>query len=112
MLVPTGLFYPGVAGQFEHMRRSWIERIRERIRLRQYDMSAHATEEMAEDLLDIRDVEHAILTGRVVRIQRDDPRGNKYVLKGTAMDGAVSVGVVGRFLGADRYLIVTVYKVT
>jgi hypothetical protein len=67
VLVPTGLFYPGVAGQ------------RERIRLRQYDMSAHATEEMAEDLLDIRDVEHAILTGRVVRIQRDDPRGNKYV---------------------------------
>jgi len=75
-------------------------------------MSAHATEEMAEDLLDIRDVEHPILTGRVVRIRRDDPRGNKYVLKGTAMDGATLVGVVGRFLGADRYLIVTVYKVT
>jgi uncharacterized protein DUF4258 len=94
------------------MRRSWIERIRERIRLRQYDMTAHATEEMAEDNLDIVDVEHAVMTGRVVQIQKDDPRGNKYLLKGTATDGATSIGVVGRFHGADRYLIVTVYKVT
>ena len=68
------------------MRRSWIERIREKIRLRQYDMTAHAAEEMAEDGLNIADVEHAILRGRVVRIQRDDPGGNKYVLEGSAAD--------------------------
>ena len=79
------------------MRRSWIERIREKIRLRQYDMTAHATEEMAEDDLNIVDVEYAVLTGRVVQIQRDDPRGNRYVLEGTATDGASSVGVVGAF---------------
>ena len=94
------------------MRRSWIERIREKIRLRQYDMTAHATEEMAEDDLNIVDVEHAVRTGRVVHIQRDDPRGNRYVIEGLAADGATSVGVVGRFLGADRYLIVTVYKIS
>ena len=44
------------------MARSRIERIRQRIRRREYDMSAHAMEEMAEDLLDIIDVESAILT--------------------------------------------------
>ncbi len=93
------------------MRRSWIERIRERIRLRQYDMTARATEEMAEDDLDIVDVEHAVLDGRVVKIQRNDPRGHKYILEGTATDGATLVGVMGRFLDGERYLIVTVYRV-
>jgi hypothetical protein len=37
--------------------------------------------------------------------------GTKYVLEGRATDGATLVGVVGRFLGRDRYLIVTVYRV-
>ena len=74
-------------------------------------MTAHATEEMAEDDLNIVDIEHAVLTGRVMQIQRDDPRGNKYLLEGSAMDGATVVGVVGRFPSSDRYLIVTVYKI-
>ena len=74
-------------------------------------MTAHATEEMAEDDLNVVDVEHAVRTGRVVQVQRDDPRGNKYVLEGTATDGATLVGMVGRVLGSDRYLIVTVYKI-
>ena len=93
-------------------RTAWIERIRDRIRLRQYDMTAHATEEMAEDDLDIADVEHAVLTGRVVQIRRGDRRGNKYVLEGTATDGTSLVGVVGRFPRGDRFLIVTAYKVS
>lgn len=48
------------------MPRSRLERIREKIRLQQYDMSVHAVEEMAEDNLDITDVEHAVLTGRIL----------------------------------------------
>jgi hypothetical protein len=36
-------------------------------------MTAHAVEEMAEDGLDIVDMEHVVLAGRVVRIERDDP---------------------------------------
>jgi len=73
-------------------------------------MTAHAEEEMAEDR-SIIDVEHAILTGRVARIERDDPRGSRYVAEGTAMDGATRVGVVGRFSSSDRYLVVTVYRI-
>ena len=42
------------------MPRSPIQRIRERIRRRQYDMSAHAMEELAEDNLDIIDVEQLL----------------------------------------------------
>lgn len=83
-----------------------IERIRAKIRLRLYDMSAHVTEEMAEDLLTILDIEKAILSGRVARVEKDDPRGTKYVVVGTATDQRTPVGVVG------RYLIITVYEVT
>jgi len=73
-------------------------------------MTAHGTEEMAEDDLTIVDIEHAILTGRVVLIQKDDPRGNKLVIKGPAEDSTTMV-VVGRFHDSDRFLIVTVYRI-
>jgi hypothetical protein len=89
-----------------------IYRIREKIRLRQYVMTAHAMEEMAEDLLTILDVEEAILSGNVIRVEKDDPRGTKYVVVGTAQDRQTPVGVVGRFASTERYLIITVYEVT
>jgi len=92
--------------------RNYIDRIREKIRLRQYDMSGHAMEEMAEDLLTILDVEEAILNGQVLRVEKDDPRGTKYIIIGTALDQETPVGVVGRFSSSGRYLIITVYEVT
>ena len=94
------------------MPRKRLDQIREKIRLRQYDMSAHAMEEMAEDGLDIIDVEQAILNGHIARIEKDDPRGTKYVIEWAGMDQMIPVGVVGRFTGDERYLIVTVYEVT
>jgi aspartate 1-decarboxylase len=92
--------------------RSTIERIRERIRYRQYDMSAHAMEEMAEDELDIVDVEHVVLHGAITRIERNDPRGTKYVIEGIAAAEPRLVGVAGRFMETGRYLIITVYALT
>jgi hypothetical protein len=65
---------------------------------------------MAEDNLDILDVEQAILDGEISRIEKGDPRGAKYVVYGIAMDGQTPVGVVGRFTNG-RYLIITVYKI-
>lgn len=75
-------------------------------------MTAHAMEEMAEDNLDILDVEQAILNGQVIRTKKDDPRGTKYVVEGTAIDQQTPVGIVGRFTSTGRYLIVTVYEIT
>lgn len=49
-------------------------------------MTVHAMEEMAEDNLDILDVEQAILNGPVARIEKGDPRGTKYVVEGFAVD--------------------------
>ncbi|MCC5654087.1 DUF4258 domain-containing protein [Nostoc sp. XA013] len=94
------------------MPRSDIDRIREKIRLRQYDMSAHAMEEMAEDMLTILDVEEAVLKGQVIRVEKDDPRGTKYIVVGTALDQQTPVGIVGRFASNGHYLIITVYEVT
>ena len=91
------------------MPRSDIERIRQRIRHRQYDMSAHAMEEMAEDGLDLVNVEHAVLHGEITRIERDDPRGTKHVIEGMAANEPQFVGVVGRFVETGRYLVITVY---
>ena len=75
-------------------------------------MTVHAMEEMAEENLDILDIEHTILVGKVARIEKDDPRGTKYVVEGVARDGETPVGVVGRFTTARRYLIITVYEIT
>ena len=88
-----------------------IDRIREKILLRDYDMTVHAVEEMAEDDLDVFDIEQAVLNGQIVRRNKHDPRGTKYTIEGLALDGEKLVGVVGRFLGTDRYLIITVYDV-
>lgn len=74
-------------------------------------MTAHAMEEMAEDLLDILDVESAILTGEIRRMEEDDPRGTKYVVAGLALDHRTPVGVVGRFVEGERFLIITVYEI-
>jgi hypothetical protein len=89
-----------------------IDRIRQKILLRDYDMTIHAVEEMAEDDLDIFDIEEAILNGRVVRRSKRDLRGTKYTMEGLALDGERPVGIVGRFHGIDRFLIITVYEVT
>jgi hypothetical protein len=75
-------------------------------------MTAHAMEEIAEDNLDILDVENAVLSGRITRIDKNDPRGTKYVIAGKALDQQIPVGVAGRFTSAERYLIITVYEIT
>ncbi|WP_292857452.1 DUF4258 domain-containing protein [Nostoc sp. LPT] len=75
-------------------------------------MSAHAMEEMAEDMLTILDVEEAVLKGQVIRVEKDDRRGRKYIVVGTALDQQTPVGIVGRFASNRRYLIITVYQVT
>ena len=94
------------------MARNRLDRIRDCIRHRHYYMSTHAMEEMAEDLLDIVDVEAAILSGTISRMEEGEPRGTKYVVIGLADDQRTPVGVVGRFVDESQFLIITVYVVT
>ena len=75
-------------------------------------MTVHAMEEMAEDNVDIIDIEHSILNGRVAKVEKNDPRGSKYVVESLAMNEQTLVGIVGRFTATGRYLIITVYEIT
>ncbi|MEH2001469.1 MAG: DUF4258 domain-containing protein [Nostoc sp.] len=59
-------------------------------------------EEMAEDMLTILDVEEAVMRGQVIRVKKDDPRGTKYIVVGTALDQQTPVGIVGRFASNGR----------
>ncbi len=88
------------------------ERIRRAILDSAYDMTVHAVEEMAEDTLDLTDEETAILNGRLIKREKDEPRGTRYTVHGTGADGTTPVGTVGRFTESGRYLIITVYEVT
>lgn len=84
------------------MPRGAIGRIRSAIRNANYDITGHAVEEMAEDGLDFIDVETAILNGRVVKTQKDDPRGTRYAVRGVGADGITFLGPLGASLrGAD-----------
>ncbi len=89
-----------------------LTRIRAAIRNGTYDMTMHASEEMAEDALDIVDVESSILNGRLVKSEKDDPRGTRHIVHGAGPDRKAQIGTVGRFTETGRYLLITVYRVT
>jgi hypothetical protein len=86
-----------------------IERIRDKIRERDYYLSSHAEEEMAEDVFERGDVENAILEGLIQRKLTHDPRGTRYRLEGPARDGRV-MHVLCRFKETDSLIIITVYE--
>ena len=74
-------------------------------------MTYHASDEMAEDNLDIFDIETSILTGQITRIEKDDPRGSRYTIEGIATDYKTPVGTVGRFTATGKYRIITTYEI-
>ena len=78
----------------------------------EYDVTQHAAEEMAEDGLDIYDVESAIINGGLTKAETEDPRGARSTIVGRAIDEKTRVGVVGRFTETGVFLIITVYIVT
>ena len=94
------------------MPRRLLDRIRVAIRSGDYDVTKHAVDEMAEDGLDIVDVETSILNGRIRKTETGDPRGPRHTIHGVAADGVTPVGSAGRFTETDRYLIITAYEVT
>jgi len=88
---------------------SVIERIREKIRDRDYLLSSHAEDEMAEDGFERTDVEAAILGGFVEKKLTHDVRGTRYRLEGPAEDGRL-MGVLCRFREDRSLVIITVYE--
>jgi hypothetical protein len=86
-----------------------IDKVRQKVRNRDYYVSSHAEEEMAEDIFERQDVENAILNGFIQKTLTHDPRGTRYRIEGPANDGRLMY-VICRFKEAGSLIIITVYK--
>lgn len=85
-----------------------IDRIRQKIRTRDYYLSSHAEDEMVDDLLERKDVENAILTGRIEHTMTHDDRGIRYRIEGATIDGRL-IHVITRLRENGSLIIITVY---
>ena len=86
-----------------------IDGIRQKIRDRDYFLSSHAEEEMAEDSFERRDVENAIFHGFVEKKLACDPRGTRYRIEGPALDGRI-MHTICRVKEQGALVIITVYE--
>ncbi len=88
---------------------SAIERIRAKIRSRAYYLSAHAEEEMFDDLFERKDVENAVFHGFIQKKLTRDIKGTRYRIEGPAADGRL-MHVLCRFKEIGDLIIITVYE--
>ena len=86
-----------------------IDRIREKIRSRDYYLSSHAEDEMVEDGFERKDIENAILRGTIGKKLTRDPRGTRYQVEGPACDGRL-MQVLCRFKETGPLVIITIYE--
>ena len=85
-----------------------LQRIQQSIIDRNYYMSSHAEEEMIDDDLERKDVENAILKGRINKEMTRDMRGTRCRIEGPARDGR-EIHVLCRFEEGSSFIIITVY---
>lgn len=86
-----------------------LKQMRDKIRTRRYVVTLHAEDEMADDDVSIYDVEHAILTGKIIARQKDRQMGEwKYLIQGHPLAGDDLV-VVGKIGATGKLIIITVY---
>jgi hypothetical protein len=85
-----------------------LQTIQQRIIDRDYYMSSHAEEEMLGDGLERKDIENAILKGRIEKRLTHDSRGTRYRIEGPARDSRL-IHVVCRLRESDNLIIITVY---
>jgi nucleoside-triphosphatase THEP1 len=92
------------------MFRRILQRMRNKIRRRQYIVTYHARKEMNEDGFTIYDVERGILTGEILARQRDRMTGEaKYRMRGESMAG-FEVEILTKLSPTGKLVIITVYR--
>lgn len=90
-------------------RHQGVQAIKQRMQDGHYLLTDHAIEEMDdEEILDF-DVVAAVVSGTLARRLIDDPRGPRYVMRGSEADGRL-LEVVCRLVGS-RVRVLTVYRV-
>ena len=92
------------------MFRRILQRMRNKIRRRQYIVTYHARKEMNEDGFTIYDVERGILTGEILERQRDRMTGEaKYRMQGESIAG-FEVEILTKLSPTGKLVIITVYR--
>ncbi len=81
--------------------------IKAHIRKNDYLFSDHADEERTKDELSVKDIEEAILAGKVIAERLDDPRGESRLISGQSKKGTIIHIVIGLRFG--KPVIVTNY---
>lgn len=86
-----------------------LNEMRGKIRERKYVMTTHGEEEMDNDCLSIYDVEHGILTGKIVERQKDKATAEwKYRITGQTIDGS-KIELIAKLGPTGKVVIITVY---
>lgn len=86
-----------------------LKEMRDKIRNRKYILTSHGEEEMDNDSLSIYDVEHCILTGRILERQKDKVTVEwKYRINGKSLSGG-ELEVVAKLGPTGKLVIITVY---
>jgi len=87
-----------------------LREIRDRIRARQYVVTLHAEEEMAEDELSPDDLEQGLLTGSIVERQQDKYTGEwKYRIRGSTINGE-ELEIVCKHGATGCVVVITIYR--
>ena len=88
-----------------------IDIIRRKVRNGEYEFTVpHFFEEMADDDLQLVDIEAAILNGKIRRRFTRDPRGARYEVVGVSTDGR-QVAVICRIKDTGKLLFITTYVI-
>lgn len=88
-----------------------IDIIRRKVRNREYEFTVpHFFEEMADDDLQLVDIESAILHGKIRRRFTRDPRGARYEVVGVSTDGR-QVAIICRIKDTGKLLFITTYVI-
>jgi len=88
-----------------------IQAIRQKIIEREYYLSSHAEDEMADDKLERTDIENAIFKGKIEKKLTQDIRGTRYRIEGPSKDGR-SIHIICRFKEKGNLIIITVYALS
>ena len=88
-----------------------IQAIRQKIIEREYYLSSHAEDEMADDNLERTDIENAIFKGRIEKKLTQDIRGTRYRIEGPSKDGR-TIHIICRFKEKGNLIIITVYALS
>ncbi|MDG7000398.1 MAG: DUF4258 domain-containing protein [Nitrososphaerota archaeon] len=86
-----------------------LNRMRDKVRTRDYIIRIHADEEREADGLSVLDVEHCIISGEVTERQRDkNTKELKYRIAGTTISGH-AMEVIAKLGPTGKFVIITVY---